>query len=89
MAEDVEIKVSVQDLLNKKDFKNTKIEFKNVQINLYLENLKKYKIFSKKKFNSQPIILRKSKINFLPLGFADFSLLKILPTYGYQKNLAL
>ena len=42
----------------------TKLSLQNAEINFDLSNFKEYKNFSKEKFNSIPIDLKKSEIKF-------------------------
>ena len=62
---DVEIKISLFNLINKKEFKFKKINIIEGQFNFDLKDFKKYKNFFSKKFNSLPVELVKSEINFL------------------------
>ena len=59
--EDVEIKLSINNLLNKNKQNFEKIEIKNFEINV---DLKKYKNISTKKFNFIPVAFTKGKIIF-------------------------
>ena len=60
----VGIKLSFFNLANKNKLNVTKIELKNAEISFDLHELKKYKNFFKKKFNSKPISLKKGEIKF-------------------------
>ena len=60
----VGIKLSFFNLANKNKLNITKIELKNAEISFDLHELKKYKNFFKKKFNSKPISLTKGEISF-------------------------
>jgi len=62
--DNVAIKLSFYNLYNKNKLNFTKIMLQNAEINLDLHNLKKYKNFFKKKFNSRPINLKKGEIKF-------------------------
>ena len=62
--ENVAIKISIYNLLDKNKFKFTNIKLENAKINLDLNNLSKYKDFFKKKFKSRPINLKEGEINF-------------------------
>ena len=63
-AENVTIKLSPYNLLNKKKFNFTKIELKNAEINFDLKRFNEYKNFSTKKINLKILNLKKTKIKF-------------------------
>ena len=63
-VENVEINISLYNLHDKQRFDFTKINLINAQINFDLEKFDKYKDFSKKKFNTKPISLKKGAIKF-------------------------
>jgi len=62
--ENVAIKLSLYNLSNKNKSNFTKIELRDAKINFDLHELKEYKNFFKKKFNSKPINLKKGEIKF-------------------------
>ena len=61
---DVAIKLSLYNLLNKSKFNFTKIELRNAKIDFDLHELKEYKNFLKKNFNTKPINLKNGEIRF-------------------------
>ena len=63
--ENVNIKLSIFNLLNKKNFNIKSIQLDNVQINLNLNNFNYYKNFFEKKLISKSIYLKRGTINFL------------------------
>ena len=62
--ENVTVKLSILNLIDKRKFNFTKIEFKNAIINFDAENLKNLKKFSKRKFSSLPLSLTNGEIKF-------------------------
>ena len=62
--DNVAIKLSLYNLSNKNKSNFTKIELRDAKINFDLHELKEYKNFFKKKFNSKPINLKKGEIKF-------------------------
>ena len=63
-VDDTAIKLSFYNLLNKNKLNFTKIELRHAKISFDLHDLKQYKNFYKKKFNSKPISLKKGEIKF-------------------------
>ena len=64
--ENAVIKLSFYNLSNKSKLNFVKIDLQNAEINFDLSNFKEYKNFSKKKFNSKPINLKKVLLSFNP-----------------------
>ena len=62
--ENVDIKLSVFNLVNKKNFKSNSIHLDNVKINLNLNNFNYYKNFFEKNLISKSIYLTRGAINF-------------------------
>ena len=62
--ENAVIKLSFYNLSNKSKLNFVKLSMQNAEINFDLSNFKEYKNFSKEKFNSIPIDLKKSEIKF-------------------------
>ena len=63
-VENAAIKLSVENLLNKKKQNFKKIKFNNFEANINLKNLKKYKNIFTKKINFIPVDFKKGKIIF-------------------------
>ena len=63
-VENAEIKLSVENLLNKKKQNFKKIKLNNFEANINLKNLKKYKNIFTKKINFIPVDFKKGKIIF-------------------------
>jgi len=63
-SNNVIIKISIKNLLDKKKHNFTKIKLSNFEINFNVANLKKYKNIFKKKANFIPVSLSKGKIVF-------------------------
>ena len=63
-ANNVSIKIAIGTLAKKNNFKFTKVEIKNSEINFYLNNLDGYKKIINKIDFINPIIFKKSNINF-------------------------
>ena len=82
--DNVAIKLSFYNLSNKNKLNFTKIELLNAEINFDLHKLKEYKNFYKKKFNSKPINLRKTKINFFE-GKKHIAIIKNV-NFKYRPN---
>ena len=85
-AKDGVVKISFYNLLNKKKFYFTKIQLRNTVINFDLNELKKYKDFSKKKFNSIPIDLQKGELNFLDGKKSIATIRNVNLKYKSKKN---
>ena len=64
-AENVVIKISVLNLIDKKKFNYTKVDFKNIKVNFDFKNLDKFKKISKNNFNHIPFNFYNGEINFL------------------------
>ena len=64
-VKEIEIKISLFNLINKNQFKFKKINVANGKFNFDLKDSEKYKNFFRKKFNSLPVNLTKSEINFI------------------------
>ena len=62
--ENIALKISVYNLLNKSKFQFTKINIKNAKFNFDLQKFEKYRNFFNKEFNSKPINLTKGEISF-------------------------
>ena len=84
--ENVEIKISVYNLLNKKKFNFTSINLKNAKFDFDLNNFKQYTKILKNDSYSYPVILKKSEINFLDKKQFVASIKNINLKYKNKKN---
>jgi len=85
-AENVIVKLSFYNLLNKKKHSFKKIELKKSNINLDLEKIKKYTAIFEKKFSFTPILISNSKFNFLQKDKRIASIRNTKITYHSNKN---
>ena len=85
-VENVEIKISVYNLLNKKKFNFTSINLKNAKFDFDLNNFKQYTKILKNDSYSYPVILKKSEINFLDKKQFVASIKNINLKYKNKKN---
>ena len=85
-VENVEIKISVYNLLNKKKFNFTGINLKNAKFDFDLSNFKQYTKILKNDSYSYPVILKKSEINFLDKKQFVASIKNINLKYKNKKN---
>ena len=84
--ESVDIKLSIFNLLNKKNFNIESIQLDNVQINLNLNNFNYYKNFFKKKLILKSIYLKRGTINFFDNEKGLSSIHEIDLKYKYKKK---
>ena len=85
-VENVEIKISVYNLLNKKKFSFTGINLEKAKFDFDLSNFKQYAKILKNDSYSYPVILEKSEINFLDKKQFIASIKNINLKYKNKKN---
>tara|TARA_Y100000590_G_scaffold193378_2_gene219806 strand:- start:275 stop:1894 length:1620 start_codon:yes stop_codon:yes gene_type:complete len=86
-ADNVIIKLSIRDLMNKKVFNYKKVNLERSLIYLDFVKIKKYDFFKNKKSNLKPISVRNSKIIFLDSKKEIASIKDLNLNYKFSNNL--